>query len=231
MFHSMEDLSVVIPSYNENHEILRKLEKQLEDLGIEVIIVEDGSSDPYPNAVCHASNIGYGQALMTGISKAKRPLILTMDGDGQHNVGDVIKLYTVWKMLDVDMLVGARRLRNEKFIRMFGRKFLNLIASFFAFMWLPDLNSGMRLFKRKVAMDYFQILCKQFSFTTSLTMSMMCDNLHVEWFPISVEERKHGVSRVKVIRHGLITLWYILYIGFAIRTRGIRAWLRSLRSI
>jgi polyisoprenyl-phosphate glycosyltransferase len=225
----LSGLSVVIPAFNEDCQTLMELEAQLKDMGAEVIIVDDGSEYPYPRSIRHSLNMGYGQALMTGIEFATRPLILTMDADNQHNTIDVGNLYKVWNMLDVDMLIGQRRLSYEKPLRMWGRKVLNFIASLFTLRYMLDLNSGMRMFKRDIAIGYFPILCKKFSFTTSITMSYMCDNYKVEWFPIHVAERKHGKSHVNVVKDGLVTLFYILRIGFALRTRKLRKWLRDLR--
>jgi len=225
----LSDVSVVIPSYNEDHKNLALIHNSLVLLGAEVLIVDDGSYDPYPQAIKHSSNQGYGQSLMTGIEKATRSIIITMDGDGQHNTQDAVNLTSVWKMLDVDMIIGARRLKYEKSLRMWGRKILNLIASFFTGVYMSDLNSGMRIFKKDIAVQYFPILCKTFSFTTSITMSYMCDDYKVEWFPIKVAARPHGKSHVKVVKDGLVTLKYILWIGMALRTRRIRSWLRSLR--
>jgi glycosyltransferase involved in cell wall biosynthesis len=220
---------VILPCYNENHKNIAHLEKSLSTLGAEVIIVDDGSKDPYPTAIKHEKNMGYGQSLMTGISKASRSIIVTCDSDGQHRVQDVKNLVDVWHMLDVDMVVGARRLTYEEPLRMFGRKTLNLIASFFTGIYMSDLNSGLRVFKKDIAVGYFPILCKTFSFTTSITMSYMTDNYRVEWFPIKVKEREHGKSHVNVIKDGWVTLKYIIWIGCALRTRRIRRWLRSLR--
>lgn len=225
----LKGLSVVIPTFNENHKNIAHLEHSLSLLGAEVIIVDDGSKDPYPNAIKHGENMGYGQTLMTGISKASRSIILTMDGDGQHRVQDAKNLFQVWNMLDVDMVIGARRLTYEEPLRMWGRKILNLIASFFTGIYMSDLNSGMRIFKKDIAMGYFPILCKTFSFTTSITMSYMTDRYKVEWFPIKVKEREHGKSHVKVVKDGWVTLKYIIWIGCALRTRRIRAWLRHLK--
>lgn len=229
----MKDLTVVIPVQNEPHAVANKLKRQLKRLGAEVIIVDDGSVAPNPDAIKHHSPKGYGQALITGINQAKRKYIMTMDGDGEHSVSEAIKLYKAFELMgkEPDMLIGARRLAHEKFIRLLGRKILNTIASVLALYYFQDLNSGLRIFRRDLATGYAPILCKQFSFTTSLTMSMKCDNYHVECFPIKLNKRASGQSRVKIIKHGFITLWYILYIGTAIRTRGIRKWLRNLRSI
>jgi len=49
----------------------------------------------------------------------------------------------------------------------------------------------------------------------------------VAWFPIDTMPRTYGKSKVKLVRDGLITLWFIFWIGFALRTRKLRAWLRK----
>jgi len=224
---NLSSVSVVIPVKDENHSSILILLHELETLGAEVLIVDDGSKNPFPSSILHETNLGYGQALMTGISKASRSLIITMDGDGQHRTQDALNLYQVWKMLNVDMVIGARRLTYEKPLRMWGRKFLNLIASFFTGMYLPDLNSGMRIFRKDIAINYFPILCKTFSFTTSITMSFFCDNYRVEWFPIQVADRPFGKSHVKVIKDGMVTLYYIVRIGVALRSRKLRSFLAS----
>lgn len=225
----MEDLSIVIPTFNENHETIQKTVKELTSLGAEVIVVDDGSKDPYPEAIKHGVNQGYGSALMTGIKNAKRPIILTCDGDGQHTTAEMVKLYHAFKLIgDADMVVGVRRLKGEKPLRFLGRKFLNWTASLLCTYFIPDLNSGARIFKRNLAIGYFPILCRTFSFTTSLTISMMADKYRVEFFPINVEDRAHGASHVRVIKDGFVTLFYILRNSFALRTRGIRRWLRPL---
>ena len=228
----MRDLSVVIPVKDEPHHIVNNLKLILESHGAEVIIVDDGSDVPNSNAICHHTNRGYGAAIMTGINASTRKWVMTLDGDGQHTAVQASKLYQAFNLMeDVDMLIGSRRLKYESFIRVLGRKTLNTIASFFAGYYFQDLNSGMRIFNRELAVGYFPILCKEFSFTTSITMSMKCDNYTVETFPIKVEERESGKSRVKLVRHGFITLWYILKIGFALRTRMIRKHLRKLRGL
>lgn len=219
----MDDLSVVIPTLNENHDTIKTLTSGLASYGAEIIIVDDGSQDPYPGAIKHGMNFGYGSALMTGIKNSSRSLIMTIDGDGQHTVSEAVKLYHAFKLIDnADMVIGVRRLDNETFIRFLGRKLLNWTASIICTYWLPDLNSGARIFRRDLVLGYFPILCRSFSFTTSLTISMLCDGHKVEFFPIRVEERKHGKTRVKLIRDGLVTLYYILRNGIALRTRGIR---------
>src|SRR3990167_5732446 len=225
----MIDLSVVIPELNEDHNLLSTIKSELESLGAEVIVVDDGSEIPFKCSIKHGWSYGYGSALMTGIKNASRELILTMDGDGQHSVSEVVKLYHAFTLIgNVDMVVGIRRFKDESFIRFFGRKLINWTASIFCAYWLSDLNSGCRIFRRSLAISYFPILCREFSFTTSLTLSFMCDRHRVEFFPINVEKRVYGKSKVKLIKDGIVTLKYIFLIGLALRTRGIRKILRKI---
>ena len=225
-------LSIVIPVLNESSTNLSSLKSKLEDLGAEVIVVDDGSKRPFQEGIKHGMNFGYGAAILTGIKQANRPIILTMDGDGQHSIEDVRNLWQIWQTLQngvgVDMLIGARRLRKETWIRSTGRTLLNILASILVFRWLRDLNSGMRLFRREIVIGYAPILCKTYSFTTSLTISMISDGYKVEWFPIKVQARKTGKSKVRLIKHGLVTLYYILRNGIALRTRRLRTRLRPL---
>lgn len=228
----MRDLTVVIPVYKEDPAIVTKTYSDLISMGTNVIVVDDGNTMDLPptiKTISYGPNMGYGYALKQGIKAADTSFIITMDGDGQHTVDDVRKLYTVFKLIsDCDMLVGCRWNLNEKSHRWVGRKLLNFIASMLAGHYLIDLNSGMRMFRRDLALGYSPILCDTFSFTTSLTMSMVTDGHKIAWFPIDVEPRAHGKSHVRVIKHGLITLWYILWIGIALRTRKIRCLFRSI---
>jgi len=210
----MENLAVIIPVLNESHEILQKLVTDLTSLGAQVIVVDDGSETPFPGSVKHDRNMGYGEAIITGIKATDRDLIMTIDGDGQHTTAEVVKLYHAFLLMgDADMVVGVRRIVGEKLIRFLGRKFLNWTASLVCTYWIPDLNSGCRIFRRNVALSYVSILCRTFSFTTSLSVSMMADGYRVEYFPIKIKNRQFGKSKVKVIKHGFITLYYILRDG------------------
>lgn len=224
----MKDTSVIIPAYNESHEILTRLKKGFERLGAEVIIVDDGSESPYPKSIKHGLNYGYGAAILTGLRQSSRPLIMIADGDGQHAPKEALKLYKAFKLIDkCDMLIGARRLTGEGIIRFLGRKMINTFASVWAKKWLQDLNSGLRIIKRELLEAYAPILCLKYSITTSLTLACICDKYRVEWFPITIFNREFGKTKVKTIRDGFRTVYHIFRIGFALRTRKIRAWWRA----
>lgn len=228
-------VNVVIPVYNEAP--LIRLNSYRLSGGSELhghvfsyIIVDDGSTKPHAGADFRfETNQGYGAALKKGIELSHTKYVITMDGDGQHEIEDVVRLVDfVERFPECAMVVGDRRVQEQRIVRWAGRKFLNWMASLFALRWIPDLNSGLRIFRRDVVIGYLPILCDKFSFTTSLTLALLSDGYKVDWLPIRVLERRRGRSHVKVWSDGWRTLWYILWIGGALRTRGVRRVWRSL---
>ncbi len=222
--------TVVIPVYNEDVKVVTKTYCELSMLGFKVIVVDDGSNMDFPddiNVISYPANMGYGYALKTGIKAADTDYIITMDGDGEHTATDAKKIYQCFNLItNCDMLIGCRWNKKENPIRWIGRKSINFLASCWAKHFLVDMNSGMRMFRRDLAINYSPILCDTFSFTTSITLSMVIDNYKIAWFPIDTLPRAIGKSRVNLIKDGLITVWYIFYIGFALRTRKLRGFLR-----
>lgn len=198
--------------------------------GWELIVVDDGSDVACPYAtIRHEKRKGYGAALKTGIRAARGEFVATMDGDGQHTFADVARLWEFIKYFpENEMVIGDRRVKETEAKRWIGRKILNTLAGFFAWKWIPDLNSGLRIFKRVTVLGYEPILCNEFSFTTTSTLAHLADGYMVDWLPIRVQPRKEGKSRVKIWSDGLRTLWLIIYVGMGCRTRGIRKILRAI---
>ena len=234
---SRRRLSVVIPVKDERPDVIRdiltvKTTDRWHDTHYdwELLIVDDGSHVPFPGATLrHAVSQGYGAALKAGIRQATGEWVITADGDGQHRWRDIERLVEFLEEFPENaMVIGNRRVKEATLHRLFGRKMLNLLASLFAGKWIADLNSGLRIMRRDILLGYLPILCDQFSFTTSLTLAMMVDGYKVDWLPIRVLERRKGRSHVKVWSDGWRTLWYILWIGGALRTRGVRRVWRSL---
>ena len=227
----MKDCTVIVPIYNEKPEVVVALYDQLSALGYPVIVINDGDTVSLPegiNQIRYVPNVGYGFALKQGILHAKTSLVCTMDGDGQHLPSDVEKLYKTYQLItDCKMLIGTRWGLKEKFLRKLGRKVLNFLATIISQHYMVDLNSGLRILDRNLALSYEPILCNTFSFTTSLTMAYVTDGYKFGWFPIDVKPRVYGCSTVKVIKDGLVTLKYILWVGIALRTRRLREWLRK----
>lgn len=211
----MEKLSILIPAYNEEKGIadtLKELRAVISKtgLGYEVIVVDDGSSDRTAEIVRklngikliqHPYNKGYGASLKTGIENAKGDWILIIDADGTYPAKDIPKLLK--HVNQYDMVVGARTGKDVKIqlYRKPAKWFLTKLANFLSGRKIYDLNSGMRIFRKKDAIKFFNILPSSFSFTTTITLAYLSNDYTIKYVPIDYHERK-GKSKIKPIRDG-----------------------------
>jgi glycosyltransferase involved in cell wall biosynthesis len=203
---------VVIPAYNEEHGIgpvIDELRAALDAAGLayEIVIVDDGSTDATAAiarekgvvVVKHPRNMGYGAALKTGIRRAQHDLIAITDADGTYPAAALPVL--VAAMRHVDMAVGARTGADVHIplARRPAKWALNQVADYLSGTNIPDLNSGLRVFKRDVALVFFRLLPNGFSFTTSITLAMLTNGYPVQFIPIDYRPRA-GRSKIRPIR-------------------------------
>ena len=227
--NQIKDFSVVIPCYNEINAIEATLESITKDLqsssNHEIIIVNDGSDDGtlellekispnYPNIriLSHEQNRGYGASLKTGIRVAQAELIVITDADGTYPNERIIEL--VEKCKDYDMVVGARTGKNVIYskLRAFPKFFLRHWVSWLAGQNVPDINSGLRVFRKDLAESFFGILSNQFSFTITITLAMLTTYRRTLFVPIDYHPRV-GKSKIKPIRDTWRFLVLILRTG------------------
>lgn len=95
------------------------------------------------------------------------------------------------------MVVGARMGKNVAIplVRRPAKWVLNKLANYVTGRRIPDLNSGLRAFRKNIARQYFAVLPDQFSFTTTITLAMHCDNYAVRYVPVDYLPRK-GKSKI-----------------------------------
>lgn len=214
-------LTIVIPAYNEAQSIdavLRSLQETCSHILEEIIVVDDGSEDNTAEiadecgvtVIKHSINRGYGAALKTGIQSARTDYILTMDSDGQHCAKDVIRL---WESAQgYDMVVGQRtHLLHSPLWRMPGKWLLGWMANYLTQHKIPDLNSGLRLMRRHIVRKYLHLCPSGFSFSTTITLTLLNRGYNVVYVPIQVQKRA-GKSTVS-ISTGLDTIILILRIA------------------
>jgi len=212
MNESIVSVSVVIPAYNEQAAVgaeVRSVRQALRQRGIahEIIVVDDGSQDETAaeavraeaRVLRHLKNRGYGAALKTGIAAAVYDTIAITDADGTYPAEQIPALLEILET--ADMAVGARTGANVNipFIRKPGKWMLGWLAERVAGQPIPDLNSGLRVFRREVALQYFPVLSNKFSFTTTVTLALLADDYQVAYHPIDYYARV-GQSKI-VPRH------------------------------
>jgi len=197
-----------MPAYNERDGVgpaIAEIRRVLAAGAIEakLIVVTDGSRDGTAEAASsagarmlrHRSNRGYGAALKSGIAAAGHEFVAIIDADGTYPAGYLPEMLA--KLATADMVVGART-KGKVHIPLARRPakwVLNKLANYLTGAHIADLNSGLRLFRRTAAMQYFPLLPDQFSFTTTITLAMHCDKFAVVYVPIEYRERS-GRSKI-----------------------------------
>jgi glycosyltransferase involved in cell wall biosynthesis len=187
--------SLIIPAYNEQNGILPVLDELRSTLDAaaceyELIVVNDGSTDdtgkllrPYTGIrlVEHRRNCGYGASLKTGIRNAKYDWIVITDADGTYPNDRIPHLVSLTDQ--ADMVVGARIGANVRYsnLRKIPKWFLVRFAQWLTRSKIPDLNSGLRVFRKSIVERFLTILPNNFSFTTSITVAMLMNNYAVHY--------------------------------------------------
>jgi glycosyltransferase involved in cell wall biosynthesis len=221
--------SLVVPCYNEVDAIeasIVELRGKLRGGGhYEFIIVDDGSNDgsaeklkalqaldPNLTVLTHSRNRGYGAALKTGITYASAELIAITDADCTYPNEMILQLVETDN--GADMVIGARTGVDVTYskLRMIPKIFLKRYASWIAATNIPDINSGLRVFRKSVAEKYFNILPNAFSFTLTITLAFITNFHRVVYVPINYSERV-GNSKIRPIRDTLKFVQLILRTG------------------
>lgn len=207
----MENISIIIPAYNEEDSIelvIQSVKKSLDGkYNYELIIVDDASTDATGKiasesrayVITHEVNRGYGASLKTGLKHASNEVIAIIDADNTYPAEELPRL--ILFMGEYDMVVGSRTGDVVKIplIRKPAKWILSKVANILTRVNIPDLNSGFRIFKKSVVNKYIHILPDGFSFTTTITIAMLCDGYSVKYVPINYYERI-GKSKIKSIK-------------------------------
>ena len=205
-------LTVVIPAYNEEHGIAAVVESvraamDAFDGDYEILVVDDGSADQTAEAaratgvrvVEHGQNRGYGEALKTGIRHAGFERIAIIDADGSYPAAEIPRLGAM--LDDAEMVVGARTGKEAAIplVRRPAKWLLTRLASYLTGTKIPDLNSGLRLFKRALAIEFFDLLPSRFSFTTTITLAALNSGYLVHYAEVDYYKRT-GRSKIRPIQ-------------------------------
>jgi glycosyltransferase involved in cell wall biosynthesis len=196
-------ISIVIPVYNEEQAIgsdLDEIQRTMAESGqeYEIIVVDDGSTDRSAEIVKqregvrliqHERNRGTGAARSTGIRCAHGDIVVMTDGDGTYPARDIPRL--VSGLEDSDMVIGARKRETGSFrwLRTPAKNFIRWLACYLTEVRIPDLNSGLRAFRREIVERYLPILPTTHSWVSTITIALLSDQYRVKWVPIEYYKR------------------------------------------
>jgi len=207
------DVSVVLPIYNERGHLRAEIERIQAALAaspytFEIIVVDDGSDDGSEadlptiegiRLIRHSHNRGAGTARRTGTTAARGRIVVWTDVDMSYPNDEIPQL--VKEMEGYDHVVGARRTEEgtKRLARVPAKWFIRKLASYLTETDIKDLNSGLRAFRRDVAMQYVHHLPAGFSCVTTLTMSFLSNGYTVKYVPIDYFPRA-GTSKFHWLR-------------------------------
>jgi len=195
-------VSIVIPVYNEEEAIgddLDTIIATMEGSGYtyEVIVVDDGSTDRTAGVarakgvkvIQHLINRGTGAARRTGILQARGEIIVMTDGDGTYPNQDIPRLLEYLPAFD--QVVGARTSEQGtfRFLRAPAKWFIRKLACYLTGIDIPDLNSGLRAFKREVMLKFLYLLPDGFSCVSTMTLAFLCNGYTIKYVPIDYYKR------------------------------------------
>ena len=219
----LKGLTVVVPAFNEAEAVentILALKQVLALLGRphEIIVVDDGSSDRTGELAAsagarvlrHPTNSGYGRSLLSGIEAAAYDTVGIVDADGTYPIERFADLFAFYER-GFHMAVAARQGHHydSSLMKSALRSIFRFLAEYTCGRKIPDINSGFRIFDRRPVLKRRSSLSTGFSFTTTITLLFMLDNLFVGYMPITYHKRI-GKTKVRLLRDSLRSLQIII---------------------
>ena len=216
----MANIVAIIPAYNEEEtlpDVIGKTSRYVD----KVIIVNDGSADKTAEValeagaevINHSTNLGKGEALKSGFKTiTDDSIIITIDGDGQHNPDEIPVLIKPIIEDGADLVNGSRYLNgheeNTPAYRRVGQKVLDIATNISAGIKVTDSQSGFRAFSPK-ARDCFRFKDTGFGIESEMLVDAAEAGLKIVEVPITVRYDLDGSTKDPVT-HGVGVLLKII---------------------
>ncbi|MCC6569237.1 MAG: glycosyltransferase family 2 protein [Anaerolineales bacterium] len=224
------NLSIVIPVYNEEHnirEILRRV--QATKLAKEIVVVDDGSQDGTREilkkldgkgkvrVILHERNKGKGAAVVTGLNAAQGDVLLIQDADLEYDPRDYPVLLQPIREGVADVVYGSRFLGGPHRVTMFwhlvANKLLTLMTNILYNTILTDMETGYKVFRRKV-IEEMKLRAKRFDFEPEFTAKVLKRNYRIFEVPISFNPRDYSQGKKIKLRDAFEAVWTLLKYRF-----------------
>jgi glycosyltransferase involved in cell wall biosynthesis len=212
-------VSIVLPCYNEEGHVIDEVERicatmDASGYDYELLAIDDASTDatlgrlyeaaphfPRMQVVHFHRNGGSGVVRRIGTQRARGKIVVWTDADMTYPNERIPEFV---RMLDedatVDQIVGARTSEQGtyKMFRVPAKWFIRKLAELLTGAKIPDLNSGLRAFRREVALPYLRLLPPGFSCVTTITVAFLANHHDVYYVPIEYSKRA-GRSKFKFV--------------------------------
>lgn len=228
-------VSIVLPCYNEQGHVAREVDRicaamDTSGYAYELLAFDDASTDqtlaalqeiapryPAMRVVHFDRNGGAGTVRRVGTQQARGDIVVWTDADMTYPNDRIPELVRILdKDPALDQVVGARTSEQgtHKALRVPAKWFIRKIAEMLTNASIPDLNSGLRAFRRQVALPYLRLLPPGFSCVTTITLAFLCNQHDVRYIPIEYAKRS-GTSKFRFLtdayRYILQVLRMVMY--------------------
>lgn len=206
-------VTILIPIYNEEYSIAQvvwDVNKTMESTrySFEILVVDDCSSDRTVLRIPSLWNLrlvrrlyrgGSGACRRTGIEDARGEIIVMIDGDDSYNAEDIPNLLRLFP--EYDQVNGKRIRETGRFtwLRIPVKAVINKIACILTRENIPDLNTGMKAFKRDLMLKYIDLIPDRFSCVSTMTLVFLKNGHNVTYIPVKYFERR-GQSKFHPIK-------------------------------
>tara|TARA_B100000401_G_C52717998_1_gene677157 strand:+ start:70 stop:738 length:669 start_codon:yes stop_codon:yes gene_type:complete len=218
--------SLIIPIYNEERTLPLLLSKlDLLNNNIEVIIIDDGSTDETKNilnaqgkfvTVRNNTNIGKGSSIRKGIELAKNKNVILIDGDLEVDVNDIPELIIKYENNNADALIGVRVTKNKNLnfdINSIGNYLIN---GFFNLLFKTNFNDvlccvrilNLNLFKS------LKIKSNRFSIEVETIAKLVLKNSNLKEAYIKYNRRTFAEGKKLKFYDGWNIIWTIIKLKF-----------------
>jgi polyisoprenyl-phosphate glycosyltransferase len=228
-------VSIILPCYNEQDHVADEVKRicvamDASGYDYELLAYDDASTDetlarlheaaprfPHMQIVHFHRNGGSGTVRRIGTQRARGEIVVWTDADMTYpneRIPELVQLLE--KDSAVDQVVGARTSEQgtHKLLRIPAKWFIRKLAEQLTGSQIPDLNSGLRAFRREVALPYLRLLPPGFSCVTTITIAFLSNQHDVRYVPIEYAKRS-GRSKFKFVtdayRYILQVLRMVMY--------------------
>ena len=231
-------LSIVIPVYNEIN-FLSKLFEQIESYfneeNIEIIVVDDGSTDGSSNFLNELKkknnykflfklikldiNSGKGKAIQTGIKNSKGEYILLQDADLELDIKDAKEMFDmITKNKEIKCIFGSRYLsgklkKNNYFFNNLVGKINSLIFNIFFSQSLSDVHCGLKILHRSI-IEKIKLSINDFGIEIDLAAQIVRNNFFIYEFGVSYYFRSKAEGKKITWVDGLKSFYYLIKVRF-----------------